>query len=79
MADIDTAAAKPLLGPLLSTKPLRQREFTQRRDSFVFQSVHPADVAKYEADGWAVQREGTKKVRLKKPKKYDVMLEDQAW
>lgn len=68
-----------LLNLLLTTKPSRQREYARRKDVFVFQSVHPADVPKCEADGWTVQREGSRKVRLKKLKKYDVMLEDQAW
>jgi DGQHR domain-containing protein len=53
---------KPLLSPLLTAKPARQREFTRRKDAFVVQGVHPADVTKYEADGWTVQREGSRKV-----------------
>jgi len=50
-----------------------------RKEAFVVQSVHTADVPKYEVDGWTVQREGSRKVRIKKPKNYDAMLEDQAW
>jgi DNA sulfur modification protein DndB len=70
---------KALLHPLLTTKPARQREFISRKDLFVLQSVHPADVPKFEADGWAVQREGSRKVRIKKPKNHDAVLEDQTW
>lgn len=72
-------ASKSLLHPLLTTKPARQREFTRRKDMFVLQSVHPADVPQFEADGWTVQREGSRKVRLKKPKTHDAALEDQTW
>lgn len=71
--------SKALLAPLVTTKPACQREFTLRKDGFIVQSVHPADVQKHEADGWIVQREGTKKVRIKKPKSHDTMLEDQTW
>ncbi len=70
---------KTFLHPLLIAKPARQKEFTRRKDAFVVQGVHPADVPKYEADGWIVQREGSRKVRIKKPKGHDAMLEDQAW
>ncbi|HXC39547.1 MAG TPA: DGQHR domain-containing protein [Burkholderiales bacterium] len=70
---------KSLLHPLLATKPGRQREYLTRKDLFVVQSVHPADVAKFEADGWSVQREGSRKVRIRKPKNPDALLEDQTW
>jgi len=70
---------KSLLYPLLTAKAPRQREFTRRKDAFVVQGVHPADVPKYETDGWTVQREGSRKVRIKKPKNHDAMLEDQTW
>lgn len=78
MAD-KNGTEKLLLYPLLAPNPARQREFARRKDVFVFRSVHPADVPKYEADGWIVQREGSRRVRIKKPKNYDAMLEDQAW
>lgn len=68
-----------LLSTLLLTRAARQREFARRKNAFVFKSVHPADVPKYEADGWTVQREGTKKVRIKRSKNFDVDLEDRAW
>lgn len=75
-----TDADKPArLAPLLTSKPTRQREFTARKDSVVLQSVHPADVPKFEASGWTIQRDGQRKVRMKKPKNHDVLLEDQAW
>lgn len=69
----------PSLHPLLITKPLRQREFTRRKDLHIFQTIHSADLPEYEADGWTVHREGSKKVRIKKPKNHDAQLEDQAW
>ena len=70
---------KILLHPLITVKAARQKEFTRRKDASVFQSVHPADVAKFEADGWTVGREGSRKVRIKKPKSFDALLEDQTW
>lgn len=75
----DVEQKKPLLFPIIGTKQTRQREYTVRKDNFVFQTIHPADVPKYEADGWAVQREGSKKVRIKKTKRFDALLEDQTW
>lgn len=67
------------LSPLITAKVARQREFTRRKDAFVFQGVHSADVPKFEADGWAVHREGSRKVRIKKAKNPDALLEDQTW
>lgn len=68
-----------LLHPLITAKAARQREFTRRKDAYIFQGVHPGDVSKFEADGWAVHREGSRKVRIKKPKNPDSLLEDQVW
>lgn len=68
-----------MLSPLITTKPSRQREFVLRKDSFILESVHPADVPKFESDGWTVQKEGSRKVRITKPKNHDTLLEDQAW
>ncbi len=77
---IKADTAKPsLIGPLLVTKPLRQLEYAKRRDAFVVKSVHPADVPALEAVGWTVQRQGTKKVRVKKLKTAFSALEDQVW
>lgn len=67
------------MGPLLTTKPVRQKEYSRRKDTNQLQSIHPADVPKYEADGWVVQREGSRVVRIKKPKNHDTLLEDQTW
>lgn len=78
MAKID-GEMTPLLFPLLTTKPARQREYTTRKDSVVIQRIHPADVPQFESNGWVIQRDGTKKVRMKKPKGHDVLLEDQSW
>jgi len=68
-----------LLAPLITGKSQRQREFTRRKDTFLFQGVPPADVSKFEADGWSVHREGSRKVRIKRPKIPEVLLEDQTW
>lgn len=70
---------KALLAPLLNTKPGRQREYAHRKEGFNQQGIHPADVQQYEADGWTVFREGSKRVRIRKPKRYDALLEDQVW
>jgi|SRR5581483_3995235 len=65
--------------PLITIKAAKQREFTRRKDQHVFQAVHAADVPKFDADGWVVHKEGTRKVRIKKPKTADALLEDQTW
>ncbi len=67
------------LNSLVTVKAARQREFTRRKDAHVFQAVHAADVPKLEADGWVVHKEGSRKVRIKKTKSADVLLEDQTW
>ncbi|MBI4293125.1 MAG: DGQHR domain-containing protein [Betaproteobacteria bacterium] len=76
---VRTSEKPRILHPIITGKVLRQREYTRRKDPHVFQTVHPADVQQFEADGWTVHREGTRKVRLKRLKSPDVLLEDQTW
>lgn len=68
-----------LLSPVLKSKSQRQIEYARRKDQYTYQSVRPDDVSKFEEDGWIVQREGSKKVRLKKLKSHDALLMDQTW
>jgi len=70
---------EPMLAPLLITKPAKQREFVVRKETFITEGINPADVPKYESDGWTVQKESSRKVRMKKQKNHDTLLEDQAW
>jgi len=67
------------LYPLLTTKPMLKSSYVKRRDPFIYQSIHPADLPKYETDGWVIHKEGSQKVRIKKQKTNNVMLEDQSW
>lgn len=68
-----------LLAPLLTEKSERVAAFTKRRDLYVFDSFHPADLQKYEAEGWELHRESKTRIRMKRPKAHDRLLEDQTW
>jgi len=67
------------LFPLIKDKAHLKSTYAKRRDSYVYLSIHPADQQKYEDDGWEVHKGGNKKVRIKRLKSHNVLLEDQVW
>lgn len=68
-----------LLVPLLQTKGALLAEYRKRRNPFAFLTAHPADEAKYLAEGWAIHRRGKRAFRLKRAKAHDDALEDRVW
>lgn len=68
-----------LLGPLLVEKAEKIAAYKKRGDLYIHSSFHPADLQKYEAEGWELERESKTRVRMKRRKGHDRELEDQAW
>jgi len=67
------------LCPLITDKYSLRTSYAKRNNQYIYQSIHPADLQSFEQDGWMIHKEGTQKVRIKKFKTHDVLLEDQAW
>lgn len=74
-----SGASAAILNPLLQTKGALAAENVKRRNANEFRSVHPADQERYLLDGWSVSRAGKAAVRLHRPKRHDVFLEDRTW
>ena len=70
---------KRKLNPVLSEKSERVGAYQKRRDQYKYESIHPADVQKYEAESWEIHRESKSRVRMKRMKPHDKILEDQTW
>lgn len=68
-----------LLGPLLTEKSERTCAFKKRREPYVYESVSPSDLQKHEAEGWELSRELKTRVRIKRKKSHDQLLEDKTW
>ena len=43
---------RPQLHPILIEKTEKASAYKKRRDPYYYQSIHPTDAPKYEADGW---------------------------
>lgn len=71
--------SKARLEPLLTEKSERVSDYKKRRDPYYYESIHPADLQKYESEGWEIQRESKTRVRMKHLKTHDKLLEDQTW
>lgn len=69
----------PKLTPLLITKSERLAAYTKRRDEFVYESISPSDTEKYEAAGWVLHKESKTRVRMKRLKQHNQLLNDQVW
>lgn len=67
------------LAPMLSSASERLSAYKIRRDEFIYESIHPADIEKYEASGWEIHKESKTRVRMKSRKTHDRLLEDQVW
>ena len=67
------------LSSMLTAQSERMSAYKVRRDEFVYESIHPADIEKYEASGWSIHKESKTRVRIKRLKAHDRLLEDQVW
>jgi len=52
---------------------------TKRKKIFLFESIPPELVKRYESAGWEIDREFKTKIRMKKLKPYDMVFEDEVW
>src|SRR5438128_2362914 len=74
-----TAAPGDILSPLVTDLSAQKTDYKRRRDPYEYVTCHPSDQEDWLAKRWEVHREGKAKVRLKRFKPHDLMLEDQAW
>jgi DNA sulfur modification protein DndB len=77
MADIAVEPIGPL-GPLVTDATLAG-EFRLRRDEYEYVSVHPSKEEEFITKGWELHVHGQNRVRLKRGKLHDVLLEDRMW
>jgi DNA sulfur modification protein DndB len=67
------------LHPLLVEKSEKIAAYKKKRDAYLYESIHPADLEKYESDGWEIHRESKTRIRMKRLKGHAQFLEDQTW
>lgn len=67
------------LNPLVTGKPDRIAAYKKRNDLYTLKSIHPADLAEAETQGWEIQRKLKTRVVIKKLKPHEKLLEDQTW
>ncbi len=67
------------LTPLLEGEVFLAKEYQARRRTHDQKSVHSADVAEAEIQGWSVQRFGKRATKLRRKKSHDKWLEDRVW
>jgi DNA sulfur modification protein DndB len=51
----------------------------KRKQPDVYESILPESVDRYKEQGWIIDREFKTKVRIKKPKAFDMAFEDEVW
>ena len=54
-------------------------EIRKRSSSYVLETIHPEPQEKYEADGWELDRELKRSVKMRRPKPSDIAFEDEVW
>jgi DGQHR domain-containing protein len=69
----------PNLHPLLTDPPSLTKEYTLRINDYDFIAVSPKNEQAYIDDGWSHDRKLKKRIRLKKSKKPDEILENNFW
>lgn len=67
------------LRSLIEDDQQRRAEWRQRKDSFQHTAIYPADEEKFFAKGWELASSGTNKLKLKRAKSHDTLLEDRVW
>lgn len=76
---IEAGVPEKILGNLLTAEADLITEYRRRNDSFIYQSVHPADEDSFVSRGWELHRRSKSRVRLRQKKPHDVQLEDRVW
>lgn len=72
-------AEKPFLASLITDPSRMRREAVARRKAFDEKSILPAEVAAHEADGWQVDKQLKRLVKIKRQKQVDERLENRFW
>lgn len=72
------AEADICLAPLIAEADL-PGETRLRRDEFEYTSVHPSKEDEFIAKGWELHVHGQNRVRLKRRKPHNALLEDKVW
>jgi len=67
------------LAPLLSEPAALAREYKSRIDDFDRIAVHPRNEQSYIEEGWLHDRKLKKRIRLKREKRHDEILENNSW
>lgn len=67
------------LSSLIEDSQQLRSEARQRRDEFEHSSIYPEDEEKFSAKGWMLASAGATKLKLKRPKTHDALLEDSVW
>jgi DGQHR domain-containing protein len=67
------------LEPLISDEAALRTALRDRKSDYVYDSVHPADLEKRQADGWELERMGKGAARIRRHKDGDKKLEDRFW
>jgi DGQHR domain-containing protein len=68
-----------LLAPLVSTDGERSAEYKRRRDEHDYLKVLAGGEAPYIADGWQINKQLKRQIRLAKQKGVDRQFEDRVW
>jgi len=76
---IEEGASDKIVRNLLTAEGDIAAEYRRRNDPYIYQSVHPADVKGFVAEGWEIHKSGNTRVRLKQRKSHNVWLEDCVW
>ncbi|MGD0856271.1 MAG: DGQHR domain-containing protein [Dehalococcoidia bacterium] len=56
-----------------------KKEYRNRKQQYIFGSIHPSLLQEYEQNGWERQKESKTRVRVRKKKPVDENFEDQIW
>ncbi|MDF2156690.1 DGQHR domain-containing protein [Algoriphagus sp. CAU 1675] len=51
----------------------------RRKKTDLYESIFPESLDRYKIEGWEIDREFKTKVRIKKPKSFDMAFEDMVW
>ena len=68
-----------MLGPLVSEKMARVAEYKKRKARYDLQTVAPSKADDLVASGWERVPGRGQNVRLKRPKAFDELLENDFW
>lgn len=75
----DQKPDKILLAPLLTDDRLIKSYARKKSKQHISQLIHQVDLDKYIQNGWTAFKNNKNKVKIRKPKPHDILLEDRVW